>query len=116
MGLTLDTIEPLPPSPLRVMNVGVPSHAVIQALHDQLTAQQRIDHLSRLRAYVVDTRGWRTNVTTLSDLQGLVDRYEPSGRQWAMRFLAQVKDMAVSELYLTELRIDSTTETWAVAT
>ena len=43
-------------------------------------------------------------------------RYEPSGRQWAMRFLAQVKDMAVSELYLTELRIDSTTETWAVAT
>ena len=33
-----------------------------------------------------------------------------------MRFLAQVKDMAVSELYLTELRIDSTTETWAVAT
>ena len=45
-----------------------------------------------------------------------VDRYEPSGRQWAMRFLAQVKDMAVSELYLTELRIDSTTETWAVAT
>ena len=53
---------------------------------------------------------------TLSDLQGLVDRYEPSGRQWAMRFLAQVKDMAVSELYLTELRIDSTTETWAVAT
>ena len=81
-----------------------------------LRAQQRIDHLSRLRAYVVDTRGWRTNVTTLSDLQGLVDRYEPSGRQWAMRFLAQVKDMAVSELYLTELRIDSTTETWAVAT
>ena len=33
-----------------------------------------------------------------------------------MRFLAQVKDMAVSELYLTELHIDSTTETWAVAT
>ena len=38
-------------------------------------------------------------VTTLADLATIEPRYEPSGRQWAMRLLAAVQDLAVTELY-----------------
>ena len=70
-----------------VVNVGVPSQAIIAALHDALTPDQQANHLSRLRAYayLVDTRGWLTSLTTLSDLQRITERYEPSGRRWAAR-------------------------------
>ena len=68
-----------------VVNVGVPSQAIIAALHDALTPDQQANHLSRLRAYLVDTRGWLTSLTTLSDLQRITERYDPSGRQWAAR-------------------------------
>ena len=52
---------------------------------------------------LADTRGWRPEVTALADLATVETRYEPSGRQWAMRLLAEAKGVTVTELYLTDL-------------
>ena len=88
----------------RAVNMGVPSLAVITSLPDVLTADQQTDLLTRLDTYVAAERGWLSAVTTLVDLATIEARYEPSGRQWAMRLLAEVQGVAVAELYRTALR------------
>ena len=98
----------------RVVNVGVPSLAVIRSLAASLTAAQQAEFLMRLDAYVADERGWRPEVTALADLAAVETRYERSGRQWAVRVLAEVQEKAVSDLYLTDLRVDPAMRTWGV--
>ena len=98
----------------RVVNVGVPSLAVIRSLAASLTAAQQAEFLMRLDAYVAGKRGWLTSVTAIADLDTIETRYEPSGRQWAMRLLAEVQSLAVTELYLTRLRVDPLTDGWVV--
>ena len=112
-----DTVAPLvADDPThRVVNVGVPSLAVIRALADGLPPAQQTAVLTRLDAYLADTRGWHAGVTALADLATVAPRYEPSGRQWAMRLLAAVQDLAVTELYRTALRVHPLTDTWVVA-
>lgn len=111
-----DTVAPLAPSDPthRVVNVGVPSQAVLTALHNNLSTPQQTDLIARLDAYVADERGWLPAVTSLSDLATITPRYEPSGRKWAMRLLAEVRGLDVTDLYLAELRIDPATGTWVV--
>ena len=99
----------------RVVNVGVPSLAVITTLYDALTTDEQADLITKIDAYVADERGWLSAVTTLADLATIETRYEPSGRQWAMRFLAEVQEIAVTDLYRTALRVDQL-NTWAIAT
>ncbi len=112
-----DTVSPLATDDPthRAVNMGVPSLAVITSLSDVLTADQQTDLLTRLDAYVAVERGWLDAVTTLADLATIAPRYEPSGRQWAMRLLAEVQGLAVAELYRTALRVDPLTDTWVVA-
>ena len=57
---------------------------------DGLPPAQQTAVLTRLDAYLADTRGWHAGVTALADLATVAPRYEPSGRQWAMRVLAEV--------------------------
>ncbi len=112
-----DTVSPLATDDPthRTVNMGVPSLAVITLLTDVLTADQQTDLLTRLDTYVATERGWLGAVTTLVDLATIEARYEPSGRQWAMRLLAEVQGVAVAELYRSALRVDPLTDTWVVA-
>ena len=98
----------------RVVNVGVPSLAVITTLYDALTTGAQADLITKIDAYVAGERGWLSAVTTLADVATIETRYEPSGRQWAMRFLAEVQGIAVTDLYRTALRVDPL-NTWAIA-
>ena len=113
-----DTVAPLvADDPThRVVNVGVPSLAVIRALAEALPAVQQTAFFTQLDAYVAGERGWHAGVTALADLATLAPRYEPSGRQWAMRVLAEVMGLGVTELYRTRLRVHPLTDTWGVAT
>ena len=99
----------------RVVNVGVPSLAVITTLYDALTTGAQADLITKIDAYVAGERGWLSAVTTLADLATIDTRYEPSGRQWAMRLLAEVRGVGVTALYRTELAVDPATDTWVVA-
>ena len=99
----------------RAVNMGVPSLAVITSLYDVLPADQQTDLLTRLDAYVAAERGWLIAVTRLADLATIEARYEPSGRQWALRLLAEVLGLGVTELYRTRLRVDPATDAWIVA-
>ena len=112
-----DTVAPLvADDPThRVVNMGVPSLAVLTALAEALPAAQQTAFLTRLDTYVADTRGWHAGVTALADLATIAPRYEPSGRQWAMRLLAEVQGLAEAELYRTALEVDPLTDTWVVA-
>ena len=89
---------------IRVVKVGVPTLAVIRALAANLTAKQQTDLLTRLDAYVADERGWHPEVTALADLATVETRYKPSGRQWAVRLLAEVQEKTVANVYRTDLR------------
>ena len=112
-----DTVAPLSTDEAThtVVNMGVPSLAVITTLADALTADQQADLLARLDAYVADERGWLSAVTALADLATIETRDEPSGRHWAMRFLAEIRGISVTELYRTALAVDTATDTWVVA-
>ena len=117
---TGDTVEPLS-GPVdgdgnrlpgyTIVDVGLPSHAVIAALYDALTATQQAQYVANLSAYIVDERGWLDSLTTLADLQQITPRYEPSGRQWAVRTMADVLGIGVTELYQTRLQVGSD-NTW----
>ena len=111
-----DTVSPLTTDDPthRAVNMGVPSLAVITALDAALTTDQQADLLTRLDAYVAAERGWLGGVTTLVALATIEARYEPSGRQWAMRLLAEVRGISVIELYRTDLAVDTATDTWVV--
>ena len=86
-----------------VVNVGLPSLAVIEALYtDTLTAPQRTTALSCTGDYVTG-RGWLPALTTLADLATIETRYRPSGRQWAMRCAAEESGQSVSLFYTSEL-------------
>ena len=100
-----DTVSPLTTdeSTHQAVNVGVPSLAVITTLYDALTTDEQADLITQIDAYVADERGWLSAVTTLADLATIETRYEPSGRQWAMRLLAEVLGLGVTELCRTRL-------------
>ena len=95
----------------RVVNVGVPSLAIIEALYAALDASQQTTLLANLSTYIAQ-RGWLENLTALSDLAAVETRYEPSGRQWALRMLAHVTGVTVTDLYQTKLRVDPITDRW----
>ena len=99
----------------RAIKIGVPSLAVITALAADLPSAQQADLIAQLDGYAAGERGWLTSLAALADLATIEPRYEPSGRQWAMRLLAAVQDLAVTELYRTALRVDPLTDTWVVA-
>ena len=116
-----DTVAPLS-SPLdaddnplpgyTVVNVGLPSLTVIEALYATLTVDQRTPALSCTGDYVMG-RGWLSTFSGLPNLSTISSRYEPSGRQWAMRCAAQASDEAVTGFYLDNLVVSS--GVWAVA-
>ena len=91
----------------RAVNVGLPSHAVIAALYDALDATQKPQYVMRLSDYVVAERGWLDSLTVMADLQQIEARYEPSGRQWAMRVFASVLGLSVTGLYQTHLSVSA---------
>ena len=99
------------PSGQRQLNIGLPTLAVIESLYANLTASVRTAALSCTGDYVTG-RGWLDAFSTLSDLSGIESRYEPSGRQWAMRCAAQASDVAVTGFYLDALVVSS--GAWAV--
>ena len=94
-----------------VVNVGLPSLPVIEALYSGLTLAQRTAALTCTGDYV-ESRGWLTAFSTLANLGGIESRYEPSGRQWAMRCAANAGDKSVTMLYLDELLV--TAGAWAL--
>ena len=100
------------PAGQQQLNLGPPTLTVIQAVYGGLTASQRTAALSCTGDYVTG-RGWLDAFSTLSDLSGIETRYEPSGRQWAMRCAAQASDEAVTGFYLGALVVSS--GAWAVA-
>ena len=102
------------PANHRAVNIGVPSFALLQVLYDALTVAQQQTALDALRATVVTRRGWLAHLTTLGDLASIETRYEPSGRHWALRALAEAIDLPVGEYVATRLRVDVATDTWVV--
>ena len=102
--------DPLPG--YTVVNVGLPALTVIEALYATLTATERTAALTCTGDYVM-RRGWLSAFTGLSDLSTIEARFEPSGRQWAMRCAAQASDEAVTAFYLDNLVVDA--GVWAVA-
>ena len=102
----LDTVQ---------VNVGLPSPSRssrrLYCVGSRATSAQTAA-LSCTGDYVTG-RGWLDAFSTLSDLSGIETRYEPSGRQWAMRCGAQASDEAVTGFYLGALVISS--GAWAVA-
>ena len=99
------------PAGQRQLNIGLPTLAVIESLHAALSPALRVDHLARTRAYVVGERQWLPAFATLADLSSITTRYEPSGRQWAMRKLAETLGVGVTELYRTKLQVGAN-DTW----
>ena len=90
-----------------VVNVGLPTLAVITAVYtSDLTADQRTAALSCTGDYVTG-RGWLSVFATLTDLATISARYEPSGRQWAMRCGAEASDESVTAFYLDNLIVSS---------
>ena len=112
-----DTVSPLTADDPthRAIKIGVPSLAVITSLAADLLPAQQADLITRLDGYVAGEREWLTAVTTLADLATIETRYEPSGRQWAMRLLAEVLGLEVTDLYRTRLWVDPATDAWIVA-
>ena len=94
-----------------VVNIGLPSLSVIEALYATLPLAQRTAALTCTGDYV-ESRGWLTEFSTLTNLGGIEARYEPSGRQWAVRCAADAKDQSVTMLYLDELIV--TAGAWAL--
>ena len=102
----------------RDLNIGLPSHAVIAALYDALDTTQQAQFVANLSDYVVAERGWLDSLTALSGLQQIETRYEPSGRQWAMRCAANAAvgrpgcdNAPVTAFYQTHLRV-SASDAW----
>ena len=93
------------------VNVGMPSLPVVEAVYAGLTATERPVALSCTGDYVTG-RGWLTTFTALADLATIEMRYEPSGRQWAMRCAAEASDEAVTAFYLDNLVVSS--GAWAI--
>ena len=89
----------------------LPSLPVIEALYANLPTGERTAALACTGDYV-QRRGWLTEFATLTDLSGIIPRYEPSGRQWAMRCAADASDQSVTMLYLDELMV--TAGAWAL--
>ena len=95
------------------VDVGIPSLATIQAVYtSDLTADQRTAALSCTGDYVMG-RGWLSSFSGLPNLSNIPARYEPSGRQWAMRCAAQSSDEAVTAFYLDNMVVDA--GVWVVA-
>ena len=112
---TGDTVPPLGTDEPghTVVDVGLPSLAVIESVYTAaLTSDQRTAALTCTGDYVTG-RGWLSEFTGLSDLSTIEARYEPSGRQWAMRCGAQASDESVPTFYQGALVVSS--GAWAVA-
>ena len=91
--------------------MGLPSLTVIQRIYSSFPRPWQTAALSCTGDYVTG-RGWLDAFSTLADLSGIETRYEPSGRQWAMRCGAQASDEAVTGFYLGALVVDA--GAWAV--
>ena len=96
-----------------VADVGVPTLAVITGLYQGLAVTERVAALSCTGAYV-EGRGWLDAWTGLASLSGITDRYEPSGRQWAMRCAAEAEGIGVGSLYMRDLVVSN--GAWALPT
>ena len=98
----------------RAVAIGLPSLAQLEALYAALTTAQQAAALDTLRATVVTRRGWLSSLTALSDLAGIETRYEPSGRHWALRALADTLDRSVGAYVATRMAVDTATDAWTV--
>lgn len=107
LGLPEDDNDVIIPG-YTAVNVGLPSLAVIERLYASIPRAA----LACTRDYVTG-RGWLDSLSTLADLATITARYEPSGRQWAMRCGAQASDKAVTDFYLDNLVVDA--GVWVVA-
>ena len=98
-----------------VVDIGLPTYAVIEALYQTRSMTERTDALACADAYVVG-RGWISpGVHTLSQVNtGVPERYEPSSRQWIMRCMANPSNPSNSpiQFYLDNLRVDN--GSWAL--
>ena len=104
-----DTVAPMTTegTARRVVNVGLPTFSVIERVYATvLTEDQRAGMLSAWSGYML-RRGWITTpLTQLTDTLGMVPaRYEPSSRQWAMRFMAAKAGASVPNFYKSHLVI-----------
>ena len=99
-----------------VVNVGLPSLAVLEALYGAMTDSQQTDAQNALDTYLIQ-RGWligqHTHDTIAVDYAAVVVRYQPSVIQWAMRFAAQASDEGVTTFYLDTMVVSS--GVWAIA-
>ena len=111
-----DTVAPLAKENAitdRVVNVGLPTFSVIERIYSTvLTEDQRTEMLLAWSDYMLG-RGWITTpLTQLTDTLGMVlARYEPSSRQWAMRFMAAEAGVSVPVFYKTHLEVIG--DSWA---
>ncbi|OGN28975.1 MAG: hypothetical protein A3I26_03305 [Candidatus Yanofskybacteria bacterium RIFCSPLOWO2_02_FULL_43_10] len=74
--------------------------AQLAGLYNSLPETDREQIKASLRKYIVDERKWLDKMDTIWDLANIVERYEPSGRQWAMRFIAEYYEISPSEFIL----------------
>ena len=70
----------------------------------QLPTNDRNNILTKLRTYIVSERQWLTSMSTIDDLVLIAERYRPSSRQWAMRFLADYYKISTAE-FISEFTI-----------
>ena len=85
-----------------VSDIGLPALPVIESLYANLPLDQRTAALTCTGDYV-RSRGWLAAFSALTDLSGIVPRYEPSGRQWAQRCAAQAAGVSTTGFYLQNL-------------
>ena len=89
-----------------VVNVGPPPLSVVESLYAGLTMPQRNAAITCTETYV-EGRGWLATSPpfggSLARLADINERYEPSGRQWAMRCLAEAVGKSVTTTYRDRL-------------
>ena len=97
-----------------VIDVGLPSLTVLEALYGDLPASQRTAAQDALDAYMIQ-RGWltgpHTHDTIAADYAAVVERYQPSVIQWAMREAAVAAGLSTTAFYLDKLVV--TAGAWA---
>ena len=69
-------------------------------IYSQLPTGDRNNILNKLRIYVANERQWLTTLSSINDLNNIEERYRPSSRQWAMRFLADYYEISPAEFIM----------------
>jgi len=95
------------PSGQTAVSVSPLSITQLQTLYNSLPVNDRDTILQELREYIVTERQWLNNLNNISDLSQIEERYEPAGRFWAMRHVANYYEIAPSGLILELTTLDT---------